>query len=159
MSMRTIASLGLLYVAFFGLPEIDLPTLPQPSAPEIKEPSVSMQKAVSAVADICEEMDAFDRLVWMATWNKAAEVIDGESDVMEVEFTSTLGLQVWQQSIFDIAWRRLAKASGKYKGLSEAVEQAFADTIGLEIKPVDKELLNDVAELYRALAWAGARSE
>lgn len=159
MNARTVAAFGLLYVAFYGLPQIDLPSLPQPSAPAIKEPSVSMQKAVSAVANICEEMDSFDRLVWMATWEEAAEVIDGTSDVMEVEFTSTLGLQVWQQSIFDIAWRRLAKASGKYKGLSAAVEQAFADTIGVDIKPVDESMLEDVAELYHALAWAGARSE
>lgn len=120
---------------------------------------MEMQRAVSDVADICEKMDGFDRMVWMATWQEAADVISGEAEDITVEFASTLGLQVWQNSVFDIAWRRLADASGKYKGLGDAVEKAFATTIGNEIRPVDEDTLDDVVELYEALAWAGARSE
>lgn len=161
MPIRTLIGLALIYVAVSGMPQIDLPSLPipQPQGPKLERPSVEMRNAVEDVAKICERMDGFDRLVWMNTWADAAEVVSGESDTMSVEFENTLGLQMWQQSIFDIAWRRLAKASGKYEGLGDAVEQAFVDTIGLEVRAVDDETLEDVCELYEALAWAGARSE
>lgn len=162
MNMRTIAGVACIYVALYGMPEIDLPDIPVPSVPstpKIKEPSMEMQRAVSDVADICEKMEVFDRLVWMATWEDAADLISGEEDGVEIEFANTLGLQVWQQTVFDIAWKRLAGASGKYKGLGDAVEKAFASTIGNEIRPVDEDTLMDVVELYEALAWAGAKSE
>lgn len=161
MPIRTLIGLALIYVAVSGMPQIDLPSLPtpQPQAPKLETPSVEMRRAVEDVAKICERMDGFDRLVWMNTWHDAAKVVSGESDTLEVEFENTLGLQVWQQSIFDIAWRRIAKASGKYDGLGDAVEQAFVDTIGLEVRAVDDETLEQVCNLYEALAWAGARSE
>jgi hypothetical protein len=156
-SIRTIAGLALVYVALYGLPKIDVPSLPlpQPSpvAPDIEEPSKMV------VAKICEQMDAFDRLVWMSTWEEAAGIVAGDSETASVEFQNTLGMQVWQESVFDIAWRRMAKASGKYKGLGEAVEQAFVDTFGTEVRPVTPDMLEDICDLYEALAWAGARAE
>lgn len=163
MSIRTIAGLALLYVAVAGLPQIEMPSLPLPQpppvAPDIKEPSVELQERVAGVARICEQMDAFDRLVWMSTWEEAAEIVAGDSDTASVEFQNTLGMRVWQESVFDIAWRRLAKASGKYKGLGEAVEQAFVDTFGTEVRPVNDDMLEEICDLYEALAWAGARAE
>lgn len=163
MSIRTIAGLALVYVAIYGLPQIDVPSLPlpQPSpvAPDIEEPSKMLQERVAGVAKICEGMDTFDRLVWMATWEEAAEIVAGDSETASVEFQNTLGMQVWQESVFDIAWRRMAKASGKYRGLGEAVEQAFVDTFGTEVRPVTPDMLEDICDLYEALAWAGARAE
>ena len=163
MSIRTIAGLALVYVALYGLPSVQIPSLPlpQPSpvAPDIKEPSKMLQERVAGVAKICEQMDAFDRLVWMSTWEEAAEIVAGDSETASVEFQNTLGMQVWQESVFDIAWRRMAKASGKYKGLGEAVEQAFVDTFGREVRPVTPDMLEDICDLYEALAWAGARAE
>ena len=163
MSIRTIAGLALLYVAVAGLPQIDIPSLPlpqpTPDAPDIKEPSKMLQERVAGVAKICEQMDAFDRLVWMSTWQEAAEIVAGDSDTASVEFQNTLGMRVWQESVFDIAWRRLAKANGKYRGLGEAVEQAFVDTFGTEVRPVNDDMLEEICDLYEALAWAGARAE
>lgn len=159
MSVRTVAAFGLLYVAFAGLPKIDLPALPETNAPAVDAPTMELQRAVAEVAKICRNMDGFDRLVWMSTWEEAAEVIEGDSDLMSIEFENTLGLQAWQQSVFKIAWQRLAKASGKYPGLGDAVEQAFADVVGLDVRTVDEDMLEDVADLYHALAWCGARSE
>jgi hypothetical protein len=49
--------------------------------------------------------------------------------------------------------------SGKYAGLQEAVEQAFTDTIGNEVRPWTDDLADDVVELFDALAWAGAKGE
>lgn len=160
MNVRTIAALGILYVAFAGLPDIKVPDImPQPETPAVKEPSVLMQKAVAGVADICESMDTFDRLVWMATWEDAANIISGEDDDVEVTFENTLGFRAFISSVFDVAWRRLANASGKYRGLDAAVEQAFTTILGNEIRPFSEPILADSVELCEALAWAGARSE
>ena len=163
MSIRAIAGLALIYVAIYGLPEVEIPSLPlpQPSpvAPSIEEPSKMLQERVAGVAKICEQMDAFDRLVWMSTWEEAAEIVAGDSETASVEFENTLGLRAWQESVFQIAWQRLAKASGKYPGLGEAVERAFVDTFGTDVTPVTDAMIDDICELYEALAWAGARAE
>jgi hypothetical protein len=161
MNIRTIVVIACLYVSFFGLPNIELPNVqpPAPETPDVREPTAEMRDAVQDVADICERMDAFDRLVWMSTWEEAAEIVAGDSETASVEFQNTLGMQVWQESVFDIAWRRMAKASGKYKGLGEAVEQAFTDTFGREVRPVTPDMLEDICDLYEALAWAGARAQ
>ena len=58
-----------------------------------------------------------------------------------------------------MAWSRLANASGKYPGLDAAVEKAFTDTIGNEVKPWDDNVQEDAVELFEALAWAGAKGE
>jgi hypothetical protein len=160
MNMRTIAALGILYVAFAGVPDIKLPDItPQPVTPAVKEPTVLMQNAVADVADICKSMEAFDRLVWMATWEDAATIIAGEDDDVEVTFENTLGFRAFISSVFDVAWRRLANASGKYRGLDAAVEKAFKTILGNEVRPFSEMLAEDSVELCEALAWAGARGE
>lgn len=161
MNIRTIVALGAIYVALFGLPAVQLPNV-TPSAPEkpaVREPTADVQKAVSDVADICERMDTFDRLVWMATWEDCSTIVAGEDDDVSVTFDNTLGLRLFTDSTFDVAWSRLANASGKYRGLGEAVEKAFTEVIGNDVRPWSDDLADDVIELYDALAWAGARSE
>ena len=159
MNLRAIAAIAILYVAFQGLPTIDLPSLPTPQPPSVEEPTVEMQRVVAGVAAICEDMDAFDRMVWMATWEDAASIIAGENDDVSVQFENTMGVRIFINNVFDVAWKRLAKASGKYRGLDGAVEQAFSDAIGNEVIPVTDDMVDDIVELCEALAWAGARGE
>jgi len=161
MNFRTIVAIACLYVAFFGLPNIELPNV-QPSAPEkpaVREPTKELRDAVADVSGICESMDVFDRMVWMATWEDASTVIAGEDEDVSVTFENTLGLRLFTGSVFDVAWRRLAQASGKYRGLDAAVEKAFGEIIGNDVRPWNDDMADDVIELYDALAWAGARSE
>jgi len=118
-----------------------------------------MMETVAEVAEICKQMDAFDRLVWMATWEDTAAIVAGEDEDVSVAFDSVLGLRLFTDSVFEAAWKRLAKASGKYRGLDRAVEQAFTDVLGNDVRPWSEEMRDDAVELYEALAWAGARSE
>jgi hypothetical protein len=161
MNFRTIVVIACLYVSFFGLPNIELPSVqpPAPDTPDVREPTKELRDAVADVADICESMDAFDRLVWMATWEDAAIIVAGEDEEVSVTFENTLGLRLFTESTFNVAWSRLAKASGKYAGLDDAVEQAFLTVLGNDVRPWSEMLSEDVVELYDALAWAGARSE
>ena len=39
-----------------------------------------MMETVAEVAEICKQMDAFDRLVWMATWEDTAAIVAGEDE-------------------------------------------------------------------------------
>ena len=161
MNLRTIAAIGLLYVAFYGLPDIKLPNVPSPtpSRPTVDEPSAELQRAVDDVATICADMDAFDRMVWMATWEDAARIVAGEDNEVQVTFENTMGLRLFASNVFDVAWRRLANASGKYRGLDDAVEKAFEKAVGNDIQPWSNELQDSVVDLFEAMAWAGARSE
>lgn len=158
---KTILAIACIYVAVYGLPEgVKIPDITPapvtPDVPPLRTPSMEMQRAVAEVADICSQMDTFDRLVWAATWTEAAEVIAGESDEAEVTIDNTLGLRVFTGSVLEVAWSRLAKANGKYRGLDSAVERLFTDVIGNEVKPWSDDIQDDVVELYEALAWAGA---
>ena len=164
MNLRTIIAIAAIYVALYGLPEgVKIPDLPLPTpapvVPDLPEPSRDMQKAVEDVADICKDMEVFDRLVWMASWQEAANVIDGEEVDVEVSLATTLDLKTFTASVFDVAWKRLARASGKYRGLDAAVEKAFEDVIGNEVVQLDQKKLDDVVEFYEALAWAGGNGE
>lgn len=161
MSLRIIAAAACLYVALYGIPAIELPNIqpPAPETPSMREPTKELRDAVSDVAVICESMDVFDRMVWMATWEDASNVIAGEDEDVSVTFENTLGLRLFTGSVFDVAWNRLAQASGKYRGLDAAVEKAFTEIIGNDVRPWNDDMADDVIELYDALAWAGARSE
>tara|TARA_S200002703_G_scaffold34301_2_gene29697 strand:- start:8 stop:493 length:486 start_codon:yes stop_codon:yes gene_type:complete len=161
MNLRTIVVIACLYVSFFGLPNIELPNVqpPAPEKPAVREPTAELRDAVQDVADICESMDAFDRLVWMSTWEDCSTIVAGEDEDVSVVFENTLGLRLFTDSTFDVAWKRLADASGKYRGLGDAVEKAFATVIGNDVRPWSDDLADDAIELYDALAWAGARSE
>jgi len=160
-NLRTIAAIGLLYAAFYGVPDIKLPNVPSPtpSRPTVDEPSAELQRAVDDVATICADMDAFDRMVWMATWEDAARIVAGEDDEVEVTFENTLGLRLFASNVFDVAWRRLANASGKYRGLDAAVEKAFETAVGNDIQPWSDDLQETVVDLFDAMAWAGAKGE
>lgn len=163
MTGRNLIALACLYVAFSGLPSglsLPIPSLPSPGGADIEVPTVRLREAVAGVAKVAQNMSGFDRQVWMATWKEAARLVDGERlDGAAITFHDTIGLRAYTGIVLDIAWKRLAKASGKYDGLADAVEEAFADTIGNDVKPFDEATKRQTVELFKALAWAGARGE
>jgi hypothetical protein len=114
-----------------------------------------MREEVEPVAAILKNADIIDRAIFAEVWDQAAEIVLGEDDDIQVSFDNTLGLRTWTAAIADASWKRVAKATGKYPGLSDAIEGAFSDVIGNEITPVTDEMIEEYAELCRALAWAG----
>ena len=65
--------------------------------------------------------------------------------------------EIFDRMIFAsvFAWARIADASGKYPRLNATVEQLFTDLLGNDIEPITPEILEDYADLCRALAYAG----
>lgn len=153
--LRFIAALALAYVAFMGVPSLPQP---QPVDPPVavEPPAPHMQARVKDVAAALAGASMVDRMVWAETWTKAALVVTGDATVNPPAFTDTKSLREFNKLALSIAWRRIAgNPPGKYAGLAEATEAAFAATLGLEVRPVTPDMRRDYADLCRALAWAG----
>lgn len=153
--LRFIAALALAYVAFMGVPSLPTQNPVDPS-PAVEPPAPHMQARVKDVADALAGASIVDRLVWAETWTKAGLVVSGDATVNPPAFTDTKSLREFNKLALSIAWRRIAgNPPGKYAGLAEATEAAFAATLGLEVRPVTPDMRRDYADLCRALAWAG----
>lgn len=151
-SLRLAIAFVLGCVAVLGLPA------PPQIAPTfvIDAPSDEMKTKVSGVAAALRSASPAERAIWASVWEKAAVVVDGDAVTTEVVFSDTRSLRGFTVLSLDIAWRRLGGVKpGQYPGLREAVEQAMAGIVGLEVKPVTPELRRAYGEACRAIAWAG----
>lgn len=156
-ALARLAAAGLIVAAAWG--KIPLPSFPTaPSVvtyPAVATPSDEMRASVTGVVDAFRSAPISDRLVWSQVWAKAAVVVEGDAVLTETVFTDTRSLRGFVVLAIDIGWRRLGgNPPGKYSGLREAVESAFASVIGAEDVPVTPDLRKRFAELCRALAWA-----
>ena len=148
----------LAWVAMFGIPRIPAVT-PTPSVPQVvvPVPSDAMQKAVDGVHRALANANPVDRAMWAQLWAKAALVVSGDATDTEVVFTDTRALRAYNVLALRIGWRRLGgQAPGKFPGLSESAEQAFAAVLGTDVQPVTPELRQRYVDLCNALAWCGA---
>jgi len=152
--VRTAAA-GLIVAAAWG--KVPLPTMPTASVTiTVETPSNAMQQVVTPIADALKSAPMGDRMLWAQVWSKAAVVAAGDAVTTEVVFTDTKSLRAFTVIALDIGWRRLGgNQSGKYAGLREATEAAFAQVLGKAEVPVTNELRERYAELCRAIAWAG----
>ena len=146
---------SLLIAAAWG--KIPLPTLAAPSvAVAVETPSDAMQATVAPIAAVMKTANPVDRALWAQVWSKAAIVVAGDAVSTEVVFTDTKSLRAFTTLALELAWRRIGQnPPGKYAGLREATEQAFAQVLGLNEVPVTKELRSRYADLCKAIAWAG----
>ena len=151
-----LLGLALAYVAAFGVPE--LPQL-SPAVPEVvvSTPSDRLKTAVADVHKALKGSNPVDRAVWAQLWTKAGRVVAGDATDSDIVFTDTRSLRAYNVLALRIGWRRLGEnAKGKYPGLAEATELAFAAVIGTDVQPVTPELRAAYVELSNALAWCGA---
>jgi hypothetical protein len=114
-----------------------------------------MQLSVKPIAEAFTSAPMSDRLLWANLWSKAAVVVNGDAFTGEVVFTDTRSLRAFVVLSLDIGWRRIGgNQPGKYAGLREATESAFANVIGKDVATVTPELRKRFSELCRAIAWA-----
>ena len=148
----------LAWIAMFGVPR--LPAVnPAPSVPQVvvPVPSDAMQKAVAGVHAALASANPVDRAMWGQLWAKAAMVVAGDATGTEVVFADTRALRAYNVLALRIGWRRLGgQAAGKFPGLGEAVEHAFAAVLGTDVQTVTPELRQRYVDLCNALAWCGA---
>jgi len=151
-----VAAAALIIAAAWGkvpLPKLALPSVVQ--TVKVETPSDAMQATVKPVADAFASAPMSDRMLWAQLWTKASVVAGGDAIVGEVVFTDTRSLRAFVVLALDIGWRRIGgNQPGKYAGLREATEAAFANVVGKDVVTVTPELRKDFAELCRAIAWA-----
>lgn len=150
------AGAGLLIAAAWG--KIPMPTLPQAPGvvlPEVPEPSPEMRALVEPVRAALASAPAGDRAVWIETWGKLAVVAAADATLTPSVYADVRSLRAGQVVALDIAWRRIGGvAAGRYPGLRDATEAAFADVLGRDDVSVDAVLRGRYVALVRALAWA-----
>jgi hypothetical protein len=149
MTFRLVAAAALIWFVFFNDEKLPSPVKPDP------QPRPAMHDQVEGVAAILADASIFDRMIFASVWEQCAAAAEGTLDDVEVTFDNTMGLRIFTQSALRVAWRRIAGASDKYKGLNEEVEELFTDVLGNEVRPVTEDMLDDYVDLCLALAWAG----
>ena len=151
-------AVALAYVAAFGIPRLPtVNTVPAVPAIVVPTPSPAMQTAVADVHKALAGANPVDRAVWAQLWTKAGVVVSGDATDTEIVFNDTRSLRAYTVLAIRIGWRRLGEnAAGKYAGLNEATERAFAGVLGIDVQPLTPELRAKYVELCNALAWCGA---
>lgn len=146
---RWALAIILAYVAVFGVPKSVQPVAPVPS---ISTPSSTMRAAVAGVQSALASATAADRALFADVWLKAGKGLDGEAEQQLVPDTRVL--REYARIAATVGWKRIGGLTGKYAGLDAACNKAFADTLGLDVKPMDAKLRDQFGQLCEALAWA-----
>jgi hypothetical protein len=154
--LTRVAAAGLLIAAAWG--KVPMPTLPTPEAQvviEVEEPTPELRRLVAPVRAALASASMRDRAVWAETWLKSGVVVAADNVHSTPVLADVRALRAFQVVALDVAWRRIAGvAPGKYPGLRDSVEAAFAEVLGLDDVAVDASLRERYVALVRALAWA-----
>jgi hypothetical protein len=155
--LRNALIAGLLAAAWFLPAGRPAPFAPVPSS---DAPSEEMQQRVADIAVALRPASSTDKAIWHEVWKKAALIVASDAVEQPPLFATTDKLRKVNVVSLNIAWRRLnGNQPGKYDGLSEATEKAFAETLGMESKPVSEDVRASYVELCEALAWAASPQE
>ena len=152
---RAVAACLLIAAAWGKIPMPSLPMAPSVTV-VVETPTVEMQTLVRPVADAMRSVPHGDRMLWAATWSKAAVVVAGDAVTTDVVFTDSRSLRGFTVLALDIAWRRIGQHTpGGNEPLRAAVEAAYGQAIGTEVVPVTADLRARYGAFAKAVAWAG----
>lgn len=152
---RAAAACLLIAAAWGKVPLPSMPATPSVVVP-VETPTVEMQAVVAPIAQCLKGLPMSDRMLWAATWTKAAVVVAGDAITTETVFTDSRSLRGFTVLALDIAWRRIGQhAPGSVSGLKDAVEAAYGQALGNEVVPVTPDLRARYAAFAKAVAWAG----
>ena len=122
---------------------------------EVEMPTDEMRAVVAPVAREMAKFPAGDRMVWAATWNKAALVVAGDTLAKELAFSDTRALRLYTALALDIAWRRIGGHAPGNQPLREALEAAYGQAVGTDEVPVSRDVRDRYVAFAKAVAWAG----
>jgi len=154
---RVLAALLILAAAWGKIP---MPSLAVPTggvvAPGLRvtEPEAAMRTIVEPIQRAMASFPQGDRLLWAATWEKVGVVAAGDVATVEVTFSDTRALRLYTAIALDIAWRRIGQHEPGNDALREAVEAAYAATVGDDVVPVTADVRQRYVAFTKAVAWA-----
>ena len=154
---RVLAALLILAAAWGKIP---MPSLAVPTggvvAPGLRvtEPEAAMRTIVEPIRRAMASFPAGDKLLWAATWEKVGIVAAGDVATVEIVFSDTRALRMYTAIALDIAWRRIGQHEPGNTELREAVEAAYAATVGDDVVPVTDAVRQRYVTFTKAVAWA-----
>lgn len=154
---RVLAALLILAAAWGKIP---MPSLAVPTggvvAPGLRvtEPEAAMRTIVEPIRRAMASFPAGDRMLWAATWEKVGIVAAGDVATVEIVFSDTRALRMYTAIALDIAWRRIGQHEPGNTELREAVEAAYAATVGDDVVPVTDAVRQRYVTFCKAVAWA-----
>ena len=155
-ALARVAAAGLIVAAAWG--KVPLPQLPQ-TVPavmvNVEMPAEDLKAIVAPVARELAKLPTGDRMLWAATWSKAAIVVAGDTLAKQPAFTDTRSLQAFTALALDIAWRRLGNHAPGNDPLRKALEAAYGQAVGTDEVPVTRDVRDRYAAFAKAVAWAG----
>ena len=149
--LRVGVAVILLWFAIYGIEQ------KKDAPPAVDPPAAGLLDKLAPVERVLRKASPVDRALWAEVWEKAAKVVDGDTD-REPVFTDTKSLRMFTVLCLDIAWSRIGgNKPGKYQGLREAVEAFLGDesVLGRDEVAATPEIKRAYAEAARALAYAG----
>lgn len=152
-----VIAVGLILAAAWGkIPMPQLPVVPDaPSVIVVEEPSDELRRLVEPVRVALSAASPRDRAIWAETWVKSGVVVSADNVQATPILPDVRSLRAFQVVALDVAWRRIGGiAAGRYPGLREGTEAAFAEVLGVDDVAVDSGLRERYVALSRALAWA-----
>jgi hypothetical protein len=157
--LSRLVAAGLIVAAAWG--QIPIPSLAVPTgggvvAPGLRvtEPEAAMKTVVEPIRRAMQSFPQGDRLLWAATWEKVGVVAAGDVATVEIVFSDTRALRMYTAICLDIAWRRIGGHAPGNVALREAVEAAYAATVGDDVVPVTDEVRRRYVAFAKAVAWA-----
>jgi hypothetical protein len=152
-----LIAVGLILAAAWG--KIPMPTLP--AVPEdqlvieVDTPTPELQRLVEPVKTALSSASMRDRAIWAEVWLKSGIVVAADNVHATPILPDVRSLRAFQVVALDVAWRRIGGiGSGRYPGLRDGTEAAFAEVLGLDDVPIDATMRGRYVALVRALAWA-----
>ena len=113
-----------------------------------------MKTIVEPIRRAMASFPAGDRMLWAATWEKVGVVAAGDVATVEIVFSDTRALRMYTAIALDIAWRRIGQHEPGNTELRQAVEAAYAATVGDDVVPVTDAVRQRYVTFCRAVAWA-----
>ena len=143
-NMRQLAGILLMAVAFLDL---QVPGVPSVPTVDIPKPSISV-----VIPEVQDERKAVLADFYLAL----GEIIVEDGTRSEPQLGDTAAFAQFHTSALGFAIKR--KDIGSVPGLGEAIDKAFFDNLGEEVKPLDAGVRSKLAEICNAIAWSIANA-
>jgi len=151
-----VIAVGLILAAAWGkIPLPEIPVVPDAQVIEVEDPSDELKRLVDPVKVALSSASLRDRAIWAEVWVKSGIVVAADNVHATPILPDVRSLRAFQIVALDVAWRRIGGINaGRYPGLKDGTEAAFADVLGMDDVAVDASLRERYVALVRALAWA-----
>jgi len=141
LNIRQIAGLLLMAAAFFDL---GVPGVVVPPKPPVVVPQPSISVTLPAIPD--ERKDAYAQF-----YTSLGQIVAEDGAKATPQLKDTTSFMTLHASALGFAIK--TEHVGTVPGLGDAIDKAFFDRLGEEVKPLDSTTRGQIVEVCNAIAW------